>query len=150
MVRAFVGQTVNERGIAVESEDNGFVGGEDGIEFVVGKSVRMFGRGCSVMRSTTLTTRILMSGEFWRSRATAARVSRVGISPAQAITTSGSLPFRCRPNPRCQGLRAMLDRGFHVEVLQRRLFAGDDHVHVVPAAQTVVRDREHELASGGR
>ena len=44
MVRAFVGQTVNERGIAVEGEDHGFVRREDGIEFAVGKSVRMFGR----------------------------------------------------------------------------------------------------------
>src|SRR5437870_1386587 len=44
-----------------------------------------------VIKSTTLTTRILRSGKFCRRRSTAARVSSVGTSPAQAITTSGSL-----------------------------------------------------------
>ena len=47
---------------------------------------------CSVIRSTTLTTRILMSGKCCRSKSTAARVSSVGMSPAQAMTTSGSPP----------------------------------------------------------
>ena len=40
------------------------------------------------------------------------------------------------------------DRGFHIEVLKRRLFAGDDHVHIVPAAQAVVRDREQRIGVG--
>ena len=45
----------------------------------------------SVIRSTTLITRTFSSGKCWRSRSTAARVSRVGVSPQQAITTSGSV-----------------------------------------------------------
>ena len=44
VVGAFVGEAVNERGIAVEGEDHRLVGGEDGIEFAVGESMRMFGR----------------------------------------------------------------------------------------------------------
>src|ERR1035437_5168048 len=44
------------------------------------------------MRSTTLTKRIFRSGRWVRSRSTAASASRVGTSPAQAITTSGSPP----------------------------------------------------------
>lgn len=35
MIRAFVGQTVNERGIAVEGEDHGPVRRKNGIEFAV-------------------------------------------------------------------------------------------------------------------
>ena len=38
------------------------------------------------------TTRIFSSGTCLRSRETAAMVSSVGTSPAQAMTTSGSLP----------------------------------------------------------
>jgi len=49
-------------------------------------------RGCKVMMSTTLTTRTLRCGKCCRNISTAASVSMVGISPAQAITTSGSLP----------------------------------------------------------
>src|SRR5215831_13121428 len=37
-------------------------------------------------------TRIFRSGACFRSRSTAARVSRVGTSPQQPITTSGSPP----------------------------------------------------------
>ena len=42
------------------------------------------------MRSTTFTTRICSPGAVVRSSQVAASVSRVGMSPAQAMTTSGS------------------------------------------------------------
>ena len=42
----------------------------------------------------------------------------------------------------------MLDCGLHIEILQRRLFAGDDHVHVVAAAQAVIRDGEQRVGVG--
>ena len=46
--------------------------------------------GCILNRSTTLTKRILMSGNSSRSNTVAASASWVGMSPAEAITTSGS------------------------------------------------------------
>ena len=54
--------------------------------------------GCSVwgwsfIRSTTFTTRIFSSGSSFRRIVTAASVSRVGVSPQQAMTTSGSSPW---------------------------------------------------------
>ena len=70
--------------------------GRSGVKMV---SNSLSGRpcGCSVsgwsrIRSTTLTTRTFSSGRCWRSRSAAASVSRVGTSPQQASTTSGSLP----------------------------------------------------------
>ena len=48
--------------------------------------------GCNVIRSTTLTTRTRKSGQYWRSMSTAARVSSVGTSPQQAMTTSTEPP----------------------------------------------------------
>ena len=36
---------MNERWITVKRENHGFVGREDRIEFAVGESMRMFGRG---------------------------------------------------------------------------------------------------------
>ena len=44
------------------------------------------------MRSTTLITRIFSCGKYPRSMSTAANVSSVGMSPQQAMTTSGSPP----------------------------------------------------------
>src|SRR5512135_2654775 len=48
---------------------------------------------CSFIRLTTLMTRTFRSGACFRRRSTAARVSSVGTSPQQTITTSGSPPW---------------------------------------------------------
>ena len=40
-----------------------------------------------------MTTRIFSSGSSFRRMVTAASVSRVGVSPQQAMTTSGSSPW---------------------------------------------------------
>ena len=39
----------------------------------------------------------------------------------------------------------MIDRRFHIEPLQFRLLPGDDHIHVMPAAQTMIRHREQAI-----
>src|ERR1017187_5445638 len=67
--------------------------------------------GCSFIRSTTLTTRTLSAGRRSRNIDTAASVSRVGTSPAHAMTKSGSawlsLLAHCQiPTPSVQCLTA--------------------------------------------
>ena len=47
------------------------------------------------------------------------------------------------PNARASG--AVANRRIHLEPLPLRLFAGDDDVHIVKAAQTVIRDREQTI-----
>ena len=63
MVGSPVGQPVDQPGIAVKGEDDRLVGGEERVEFR-GRTARADARsrGCSVIRSTTLTTRIFSSG----------------------------------------------------------------------------------------
>ena len=69
----------------------------------------------------------------------------MGTSPAQAITTSGSpssLLAKCQvPMPVVQ----WRDGGVHVEPVRRGLFAGDDQIDVVAAAQAVIGDREQAV-----
>jgi hypothetical protein len=99
-------------------------------------------------------------GRELAQQATAARVSSVGTSPQQAMTTSGSLAWSTPASPPfCQSLLAhsqmpmpgaVLDRRVHRQPLRRRLLAGDDDVDVVAAAQAVVGHRQQVLASGGR
>ena len=55
---------------------------------------------------------------------------------------------RAGPVPDTNPLRTMFDRCFHIEILQRRLFAGDDHIDVVAAAQTVISHREQGVGIG--
>ena len=89
-----------------------------------------------------------MSGTYARSSVTAASVSSVGTSPAQAITTSGSpasLLAQCQM-PGAGG--AVADGRVDVEPLPLRLLAGDDQVDVVAAAQAVIGDRQQAVGVG--
>ena len=52
------------------------------------------------------------------------------------------------PRPDADAGGAMLDGGVHVEPLRRGLFAGHDHVHVVAAAQAVIRHGEQRVRVG--
>ena len=66
-------------------------------------------------------------GRCCRSRSTAASVSSVGTSPAQAMTTSGSPScVVAGPLPDADARGAVLDRRVHGQPLRRRLLAGDD------------------------
>ena len=77
--------------------------GEQCIVLCICQTMRMLGcLALSFIRSTTLITRILISGIAFLKIVTAANVSSVGVSPQHAITTSGSVPGRYLPTPRCR------------------------------------------------
>ena len=85
-----VGQPMDERGIAVEIEYDRTIPGEERVVGGFAEPMRMLRGGWSRIRSTTLMTRIFKWGRCSRRIDTAARTSSVGVSPQQAITTSGS------------------------------------------------------------
>src|SRR5438105_15764353 len=87
VVFSAIGKPVNQRWIPVVGKNYWPVGCEHGIEIAVGNPVRMLDRRLQRHQIDHVTTRILMSAKCCRSRSTAASVSRVGTSPAQAITT---------------------------------------------------------------
>ena len=123
--------------------------GEQRVEIAVGQSVRMFRVGCSLKRSTTLMKRILISGNSSRSSAVAASASCVGMSPAEAMTRSGSHTLIVAgPFPDADALGAVRDGGVHVQVLKMQLLVGDDHIDVVLAPQAVVGHREQAIHIG--
>src|SRR5260370_20297025 len=43
-----------------------------------------------------------------------------------------------RPVPNADALGAMLDRGFHIQILKMQLLVGNDHVDIVLAPQAVI------------
>jgi hypothetical protein len=49
------------------------------------------------------------------------------------------------PIPNADAERAMLDRRVHIQPLRRRLFARDDDVDVIAAAQTMIRHRQQRV-----
>src|SRR5437667_8203594 len=93
VVRGSIGQAVDEPAIAVEVEDDRPVGGEQAVEVAVRQAVRMLAGRHQLVEATTLMNRIFRSWKCSRSSVTAASASLVGMSPALAITTSGSEPW---------------------------------------------------------
>ena len=90
-----------------------------------------------------------MSGKASRNSTVAASASWVGMSPAEAITRSGSPPSSLlaqsqMPMPLVQWLIAACMS----MILQVQLLVADDHVHVVHAAQAMVGDREQGIHVG--
>ena len=96
----------------LEVENDRLAPGEQAVKLTVRHAVRVFAAGISRNRSTTLMKRIFKCGHRSRRMATAARPSEVGMSPAQAMTASGSSPASFWPNPRyrcpwCNALRPL-------------------------------------------
>lgn len=106
VVAPSVGEPVNQRRITVIGKDHRLVGGEQRVEVAVGQPVRMFGGRLQPHEVHDIDEPDPQSGRWVRSRSAAARVSRVGTSPAQTSTTSGSpsvLPAHGQiPSPRVQ------------------------------------------------
>ncbi len=64
VVRAAIGQPVDQPRVAMEGEDDRLVPGEEFIEIDVVKPCACSVWGCSFMRSTTFTTLILQIGQM--------------------------------------------------------------------------------------
>ena len=107
--------------------------------------------GWSFIRSTTLITRIFRSGRrspkdgdggkrFQRRHIAGAGHHHIRLA---ALVVAG-------PFPDADAGGAVLDRRVHIEPLRSRVFTGDDHVHIMPAAQAVIHDDSRQFASGGR
>ena len=88
-------------------------------------------------------------GDLGAEDATAARASRVGTSPQHAMTTSGS-PSSRGPFPDAGAGHAVGDGFIHAHPLRSGLFAGDDQVDIVAAAQAVVGNGEQAVGVGGQ
>ena len=146
-----VREPVNEPRIAVVREDDRPVRREDPVELAVAQPVRVLARGLELHQVDHVHHAHLELRQVLAQDGTAASISSVGTSPAQAITTSGSAPWSLlahsqMPRPAVQCLTACV----HREPLQRRLLAGDDDVHVVPLRRQWSVTESSVLASGGR
>ena len=76
------------------------------------------------------------------------RLERRHVAAAGEHDVGAVLVVVRRPLPDADAARAVHDRVVHRQVVERRLLAGDDHVHVVAAAQAVVGDREQRVRVG--
>ena len=146
MVGPPVGQAVDQPRIAVEGEDDRLVGGEDGVEVAIREPVGVLLRRLQLhqvhhvdhpdLQLRQVPAQELNGGQgLQRRHVAAAGHDHVGLA---VLVVAG-------PFPDAEARRAMLDRLVHAQPLRRRLLAGDDHVDVVAAAQTVIRHRKQRV-----
>jgi hypothetical protein len=138
-----VSQLVNHCGLSVGGEDHRPVGGEQFIESWSSRPQGCSDCGCSTIKSTTLTTRIKMSGTYFRAAAIPSSPS-----PAWAHRQRRPSPRRGPHHPRWPlpdtGVGGAMARcRIHVEPLPLRLLAGDDPI--AAAAQTMVSYRKQAV-----
>jgi len=103
---------------------------EERIEVPVGESVRMFSGWHQAEEIDDVDEAYLQIGRsFFLRIATAANASMVAISPAQAITTSGSLQSSVEAQSQIpNALRAVRYGILHAEVLQVVLLVRNNYV----------------------
>src|SRR5580704_6823069 len=141
MILPPVGQLVHHRGIAMESEDHGLVGREQLVEILILQTVGMLGSRLQHHQihhiddaDTNIRNIPAQKGNggerLQRRHVTGTCHDNVGI----AGIVAGPLP-----DTRAGG--AMTNCRINVEPLPLRLFAGDDQIDVVAAAQTMISHR---------
>src|SRR5690606_8843500 len=151
VVGAPVGQAVDQPGVAVEVEDNGFVDGEQAVEIPVAEAVGMFllrrhAEQVHHIDEADLQVRNIFPQQGGGGQGllggdiAAARHHQVGF---RALVVAG-------PVPDADALGAVDDGGVHVEKLQVVLLVADDHIDVVVAAQAVVGGGQQAVGVGGQ
>ena len=101
------------------------------------------------MRSTTLTTRILMSGKVLTEQIHGGqRLESWHIASAGHDYVRLTALICTRPGPDSDSVCTVLDGRFHVEPLRRRLLSRHNDVHVVPASQAVISNRQQTVCVG--
>ena len=146
VVRAPVGQAVDQPRVAVEGEDDRLVLGEQGVEIAVRQAVRMLARRLQLHQvhdvdDADLQLRQMLADQLdggqrlQRRHVAAAGHDHVGLA---ALVVAG-------PFPDAEPGGAVLDGLVHRQPLRRRLLAGDDDVDVVAAAQAVVGHRQQRI-----
>lgn len=145
--RSFVGQSVNEPGVRVEIEDDGLVGGKEGLPLAVRQTVRMVVAPDELeeiddVDEADLQLRQVLSKESGGCQSlTSGDITTRGHDQIGLFIGEGA-----RPLPDTDSFGAVNDGSFHIEVLQVVLLVCDDDVDVVSTCENVVHAREQAVA----
>src|ERR1051326_8162181 len=140
---------MDEPGIAVISKDDWFVFGEERVKIRVTQPMRMFAarlesHNIDDVDDTHLQVRKALSQHLDRGEC----FERWNITGASHDNVWFIAVIVAGPGPDAESGGAMFDGRIHVEPLRRRLFAGDNHVHIMAAAQAVIGDRKERIRIG--
>ena len=149
MVGAPIGQSMNQPWIAVVRENDRFVPCEQAIEVVVAQAVRVFARRLKLHQIDDVHEADLQRRQLLPEKCDGGqRFERRHIAGRGHDEIGFGASVRARPVPDANPRRAVADRIVHAEPLRRRVLAGDDDVHVVPAAEAVIDHTEQAIRVG--
>ncbi len=142
VVRAAVGQAMDQPGVAVEREDDRLVLREETVEVLVAQAVRVFARWLELHQihnvdhadfqfREVLAEQVHRGEGLQRRHVAAARHDDIGLA---TLVVAG-------PIPDADAGRAMLDRLVHGQPLRSQLLAGHDQVDVVAGCAGSGRSR---------
>jgi len=118
VVGAAVGQAVDQPGIAVESEDDMFVFGEQGVEVIITEPMRVFGTGLELHEVHDVDNPDLQIGQVFLEDGHGGKDFKRGRIPAAGHDDIGpGLLVVAGPLPDADAFGAMYDRLFHAEPL---------------------------------
>src|SRR6266478_7410504 len=132
MIGAPIRQAVDQPRIAVVGKDDRLVGREDRVELIVRETVRMFGGGLDRHQVDHVDHPDLDVGKILAKQVNRGQCFEGrNIARARHHHVRFDISVGGRPLPDAESSGAVLDCRLHIKILQRRLFARDDHVHVI-------------------
>lgn len=142
-------QLMNESGIAVEVENNGFIFREDCIVIRIGKAVRMYAVRLQFHEVDDIHETDFQIGEIVaQNGGSRKRFERRGISAACDDEIGFGSRVIARPIPDGNALRTMVDSLLHSQPLEAGMFGCNDHIDIVFALYAMVEAREEAVCIG--
>src|SRR5262249_36725029 len=139
LILSAISQAMDQPRVAVEVEDDRFVAGEERIKVRLRQTVRMFGAGLQFEQIDDVNETDLDVREFLAEQdGGGQRLLRGYIASGSHDEVRLATLVVARPIPDTDALRAVGDRGLHIQVLKMELLVGDNHVDVVLAAEAVI------------
>lgn len=138
-----VGETVDHPGVAVEVEDDGLVGREEGRPLLVAEAVGVVARVDELEQVDAVDAADLELGEVVQEEVdgdeglVGADVAAGGHDEVGLLACVGA-----EFGPDADALGAVLDGGVHAEVLEMLLLIGDNYVDVIGRAENVIHHYE--------
>ena len=151
LVLPAVGELMDQRGVAVEGEEDGLVLGKEHVILGVGQAVGVLGVGLEAHQVHHVDDPNLQIGEMVTEDGDRGQGLQRG-----GVTAAGQYHVRFLPLviggplPDADALGAVLHRLLHGQPLRAGMLGGDQHIHIVPAGNAVVEAGEQAVGVRGQ
>src|SRR6185369_7620541 len=146
MSRTTISQPMDQPWVPVIGEDDRLVGAKHRIELAIRETMWLLGGRLKRHQVHYVDDANFEIWEMLTEQVNGGEgLQRGNIAGAGHHHVRFSTLIIARPGPDTKSNGTVLDGGIHIEPLQFRLLARDDHVHIMTAAQTMIGHREQTI-----